>query len=172
MILYQYRGNIHDNSKQDKNYFIELITKGHMKFTAPTEFNDPFDCYPNLWSSELPIGSLPHAVTDSNCYQLQKALSQRIGVTCLTPHNNKMLMWSHYASQHKGICIGFDTNIFIEKCKKNNHGNPVIHSLKKVIYTNQRPCERDVDMVFKKSNEWDYEDEYRLVSHAVKGTPQ
>ena len=48
----------------------------------------------------------------------------------------------------------------------------MIHSLKKVIYTNQRPCERDVGMFLKKFDEWSYEDEYRLVSHAVKETPQ
>ncbi|WP_274935550.1 DUF2971 domain-containing protein, partial [Francisella tularensis] len=25
-------------------------------------------------------------------------------------------MWSHYASQHKGMCIGFDTDILIKEC--------------------------------------------------------
>ena len=72
-----------------------------------------------------------------------------------------MIKWSHYASQHKSICIGFDTNILIGKCKKNDHSNPVIHSLKNVIYTNQRPCERDVDMFFKKFDEWSYKDNIR-----------
>ncbi|WP_423784640.1 DUF2971 domain-containing protein [Francisella tularensis] len=27
-----------------------------------------------------------------------------------------MLMWSHYASKHNGICIGFDTYIRIKEC--------------------------------------------------------
>jgi hypothetical protein len=30
------------------------------------------------------------------------------GVLCLTPHPDNMLMWSHYASHHRGICIGYD----------------------------------------------------------------
>ncbi|MFV9972855.1 MAG: DUF2971 domain-containing protein [Francisella endosymbiont of Hyalomma asiaticum] len=72
-----------------------------------------------------------------------------------------MIKWSHYASQHKGICIGFDTNILIGKCKKNDHSHPVIHSLKNVIYINQRPCERNVDMFFKKFDEWSYKDNIR-----------
>ncbi|MDE4980196.1 DUF2971 domain-containing protein, partial [Francisella tularensis subsp. holarctica] len=52
MILYQYRGNIHDNSKQVKKFFIDLITNGSIKFTNPIDFNDPFDCYPNSCGNE------------------------------------------------------------------------------------------------------------------------
>lgn len=149
-----------------------MITNGSIKFTNPIDFNDPFDCYPNSWGNEIHQGELPHAVVDSCNYMLQKALSQIVGVTCFTPHNDRMLMWSHYASQHKGICIGFDTDILIKECDKNSHGSPVIHSLKKVIYTDERPCERDADKFIKKSTEWGYENEYRLISCAVKGTPQ
>ena len=90
MILYQYKNNIHDNSKQDKKYFIDLLTKGSIKFTNPVDFNDPFDCYPNLWDSELPVGSMPNAVVDKSNYMLQKELSRVVGVTCFTPYNDKM----------------------------------------------------------------------------------
>ena len=33
------------------------------------------------------------------------------GVCCFSEHPNNILMWSHYAKNHQGICLGFDTSI-------------------------------------------------------------
>lgn len=67
-----------------------MLTKGSIKFTNPVDFNDPFDCYPNLWGGELPVGSMPMLVVDKSNYMLQKGLSVVVGVTCFTPYNDKM----------------------------------------------------------------------------------
>lgn len=34
----------------------------------------------------------------------------RYGCTCLSENNNHILMWSHYANSHKGMCLEFDTS--------------------------------------------------------------
>lgn len=169
MILYQYRGNI--KHKDAIGYFIDLITNGSMKFSEPSSFNDPFDCCPTQ-VSEIPPGALPHAVIDEINHCIQKATSKVVGVSCLTPHPDKMLMWSHYGNQHASICVGFDTDILLEKCPKNSKGNPAYNHIRKVTYTDIRPSEKDTDAIYKKSKEWAYEDEYRIVSLASKGTPQ
>jgi len=37
----------------------------------------------------------------------EKRLDEEVGVFSLTEHEDDILMWSHYADEHKGICIGF-----------------------------------------------------------------
>lgn len=32
------------------------------------------------------------------------------GVFSVTPINNNILMWSHYANSHKGFCVGYDSS--------------------------------------------------------------
>ena len=41
---------------------------------------------------------------------VQDVIAQR-RIYCLTPIPNNILMWSHYADNHKGICLEFDTSI-------------------------------------------------------------
>ena len=74
------------------------------------------------------------------------------------PRKN-ILMWSHYANDHKGFVIEF-TDDFIKDAK-----------IKKVSYSEERDylTFEDIDdenfehIFFKKSNKWNYEEEYRCV---------
>jgi hypothetical protein len=120
----------------------------------------------------LPLNELPHAVIDAMNRQIQHATSQVLGVSCLTPHSDKMLMWSHYGEQHRSVCVGFDREILLENAPKNSEGNPLYTEIRKVEYTNSRPNNEGREAIFKKSEEWGYEDEYRIVSSAKKGHPQ
>jgi len=169
MILYQYRGNI--NNEVGVDYFIDLITKGSMRFSKPSQFNDPFDCCPARLS-EIPTGALPHAIVDNVSHHMQKVTGKVVGVSCLTPHLRKMLMWSHYGDQHRSVCVGFDTETLLEKCPTNSEGNPAYKEIREVTYTKVRPNTSDTDVIYKKSEEWAYEDEYRIVSFAAQGHPQ
>jgi hypothetical protein len=150
---------------------VDLIKNGAMKFSKPSEFNDPFDCCPTQFS-ELPQNELPHAVTDELNRYIQHAISHLLGVACFTPYPNKMLMWSHYGDQHRSVCVGFDSEVLLENVPKNSKGNPLYTEIKKVQYTKSRPNEEDREAIFKKSEEWSYEDEYRIVSSAMQGDPQ
>ncbi|WP_444905577.1 DUF2971 domain-containing protein [Microbulbifer sp. SSSA008] len=169
MILYQYRGVIAEERKFQ--FFIDLIKDGSMMFSKPSDFNDPFDCCPTQFS-EFPENELPHAVTDAMNHHIQQATSHIVGVSCLTPHPDRMLMWSHYGDQHRSVCVGFDTEVLMKDCPKNSEGNPLYSEIRKVDYTNTRPDENDQNAIFKKSKEWCYENEYRIVSSAKKGHPQ
>ncbi len=35
---------------------------------------------------------------------------EKLGILSLASSNNNLLMWSHYASEHKGMCLGFERN--------------------------------------------------------------
>jgi hypothetical protein len=43
--------------------------------------------------------------------ELEEDYSKLTGVLCFTPHSDSLLMWSHYADSHRGICIGFEINL-------------------------------------------------------------
>lgn len=74
------------------------------------------------------------------------------------PRTN-LIMWSHYADSHKGFVIEFREN-FIENIE-----------MKKVDYNDERNIltYEDIDhnnfdgLFFKKSTEWEYEQEYRAI---------
>ena len=36
-------------------------------------------------------------------------LADKLGILCLSERRDDILMWSHYASSHCGVCLEFDT---------------------------------------------------------------
>jgi len=168
MILYQYRGQI--ANKVNFSYFKDLLCNGAIKFTKPSDFNDPFDCCPTQ-IEELPENTFPQAVGDSINQSIQSIISVMLGVACFTPHPDCMLMWSHYGDQHRGVCVGFDTELLLANAPRNSEGNPLYEDIVEVKYTSIRPKSGDRDMYYKKSDEWKYENEYRIISTMKKGIP-
>lgn len=89
-------------------------------------------------------------------------------------------MWSHYADEHKGICIGYETTNFsnfkmikcdIEYLNKTIHPYPYL-PLAKVKYSEKKPKEfnvikENVDelvaFIYTKAKLWEYENEYRII---------
>ncbi|MBK7525892.1 MAG: DUF2971 domain-containing protein [Saprospiraceae bacterium] len=55
------------------------------------------------------------------------------GVCSFTTNNNNILMWSHYANNHKGICLEFITL----------NERLLSEMLHPIIYTNKKPIIND-----------------------------
>ena len=89
---------------------------------------------------------------------------EHYGVLSLSERWDSILMWSHYADDHKGYCVGF----WEEKMR-----NGIIATGGRAIYDpeNNFPrlspigdfLENMIRQSHSKSNEWKYEKEYRLV---------
>lgn len=87
-------------------------------------------------------------------------------VCCLAQRSNNHLMWSHYSDGHTGFCIRYvkehllnNSKIYLHG-KVNYDGKPVTilsHLLK------DSPRDAESRVIFKKSPEWSYEEEYRLI---------
>lgn len=168
MLIYQYR---RVRTAKELGYLQDLLNRGAMKFSRPDEFNDPFDCYPLLW--EAPgADEVPHAVVDHMNRNYQVGLSMIHGIACFTPHPDKMLMWSHYGDQHRGVCVGFDLQVLADQVPKNNQGHPLYEPPEPVIYSDARTSVDDTAMYTTKSPEWGYEEEYRLISVKSGGQPE
>lgn len=172
MKLYQYKGKIIERQKFSDGFFhlMNLLEHGELKFTNPSEFNDPFDCCPTH-VSEAPDDAFPHAVGSFINETMRSVFSVRHGIACLTPHPDSMLMWSHYGDQHKSVCIGFDAELLLSQAPKNNKGNSLFDRIIKVDYTEQRPGHDSTEMYCQKSIEWSYENEYRIISSMKRGIP-
>ena len=90
------------------------------------------------------------------------------GMVCLTKVPDNILMWSHYASSHSGICLQFESNL---------KTSSIFWLLKKVYYTQTYPvvdfttAEED-EIITKgfltKAIDWEYENEYRYFCDATE----
>lgn len=96
--------------------------------------------------------------TTSMHTQITEMLTEQVGVFCVSSKRDDILMWSHYADSHSGVCLEFD-----EEC-------PLMMQAQKVIYSEfRRPINRYLDshsaMAEKalqtKSSHWEYEEEWR-----------
>lgn len=79
----------------------------NLQFTNATQLNDPFDCHPNLVDfSDMPITDI--FLSKGKCEKLASLLRKNTWLCCLSKRFNTLLMWSHYCSNHQGICIGLN----------------------------------------------------------------
>jgi hypothetical protein len=113
-----------------------ILKDGTMKFTRPSEFNDPFDCDPEVdehqWIKYIKsegkdllkraadsLGLSPAKRIQQKNVMLkrltkafqngefgQKAVND-VGICCLSRDPLNLLMWAHYAKDHTGFVIEF-----------------------------------------------------------------
>ncbi|MES9901890.1 MAG: DUF2971 domain-containing protein [Sedimenticola sp.] len=88
-----------------------------------------------------------------------------IGILSLSEVADSILMWSHYADNHKGICIEFEREL-LELSGDSKHCRPVQYST-----DYPQPRVRDLladehllttQVVYTKAAEWSYEKEWRI----------
>lgn len=100
------------------------------------------------------------------------------GVCCMAEPHDDILMWAHYAQNHAGICVGFDTNDLIETCKVRFTFGKLLGFLP-ITYAEEMPlipfyeyslkrrtmgAQEGFRLLTTKSAHWGYEREVRLLS--------
>lgn len=89
-----------------------------------------------------------------------------VGLYCLSQVSDSILMWSHYALEHRGYCLEFAAT---------DHA-PVFGAAQKVAYSDDYPCinffntphERQIELVFlTKFSGWAYEQEWRIIDYKM-----
>ena len=179
---------------------LETLVTGTMKFACGLEFNDPFDCNPHFDLTHISkihkfrpdlykaagdrrglspaqrvaerrkfIARLRNNILDGTFRRQQL---ERVGLVSLSREATNVLMWSHYADDHKGFVLEFRI--------------PVLGLKRDLVYTTDRllpfpvayqsgrpsvqvgvelPEDLVNRIVLTKSNEWEYEAEERVVDH-------
>lgn len=90
-------------------------------------------------------------------------LDNILKVYCLSEKMNSILMWSHYANNHEGFCIGYDMKELDLKVQELTM--PVIYSNKLAEKINvDNICNNDfLYSLLSKCEEWEYEQEWRII---------
>ena len=176
---------------------LDTIKKHEMWYSAPCNYNDAFDCDISINEKALFECFLKEAsqerrirqgssgwmnlkgVVHKQIHNLQEEFEETkrtTGISCLSESDSSLLMWAHYANNHKGMCVEYE----LLKISNQLKFTPV-----PVIYTNDRVTlsslesenlDHDtmkifVESITTKSSEWNYEKEWRIIrDEAACGT--
>jgi hypothetical protein len=188
--LYRYR----HFQGEHRGYTARILSKSLLFFASPKSFNDPFDCKVHFELScserELHRKSVSfmkkYAPRATRAERRAKATQDmkhfnraafikkitaglqeevnKVGVLSLTAANDNVLMWSHYAYGHTGICLRFSVPL----------GLHLFGTALRVNYSVEYPrvdmlgdsAERHVDaFLLTKAHDWSYEMEWRILDH-------
>lgn len=190
--LYRYRDVSNERQLEQT---CDSIRNSRIYWPNPKLFNDPFDSRPAFifegpkadhWKAakrsanvlqagqprserrRIAKGSLalPRTVPLAAIRQASEQDLDRYGVVCLTTVRDSILMWSHYAGNHSGICLGYrptlDAMDFAYAYKVRYEPiRPQFNLMKSMIEQNI------FNALVTKSDDWSYEREWRMIDHKI-----
>ena len=192
--LYKFKGF----QGEQRSHVLDMLRNSRVYFSAPHQFNDPYDLAPvlrlagdpndpqffeelqaqeraaliadGMSEAEIDAYRKSHGVTidrlaDGAQTDLRQKLLAGTRVFCLTAERCHPLQWTHYADQHRGVCLHF-------ACAAGS----VLGQARAVKYRRERepiliPLDRQSDdeiterMALTKADFWSYEQEYRVIAH-------
>lgn len=105
---------------------IDSLVNGTLYFALPSNLNDPFDCQIDIRKSANFAASkvsgmkreilLRISTLDNFVDEIQRRM-MKIGVCSFSLNLEEPLLWSHYADEHRGICLmyEFTENFLLEE---------------------------------------------------------
>ena len=186
--LYKYRSL----SDEKQHAFVkDILLNNRLYWPSPTQFNDPFDCFPvprlpaareerERYARDLVQRVMPGASRVDRKMQLREILRDnlarieasaptivreriaQVGVCSFGEDCHNVLMWSHYADAHRGVCLRFSPSRF----------DMPLWAAFPVEYSEERPelrlASRDMkewskSILLTKAKYWEYEREWRVI---------
>lgn len=190
-----------------EEFTFENLKKNKLWISSPDKFNDPYDTFINLdidlfleefWKNDPELKEEISELSGKerrilrryierekeNCEKEIKKeienLRKTIGIACFSESYDNILMWSHYADYHKGICLEYD---FAEiNMMTNSILLPIIYENKfehLINYIDIKKDKIDTEEAMKlfliKYTGWQYENEWRIIdsdeSNCLINTP-
>jgi hypothetical protein len=127
----------------------------------PYDFNDPFEFsfYDRLLIENEKFRYLNFE--EKKQAEMFKIEISKFGVICYSTNWYNILLWSHYADNHKGMCLVFEVS---EENINNLHKINYQNNFPEINYLdNLNTREEIIKIVTTKSIEWEYESEYREI---------
>jgi hypothetical protein len=186
--LYKYRTLDPENDPNSVRYLKDLLLSSRLWLSSPAAFNDPFDMSADLvfdgpkdrWLRRMK--AVARTVVPDRTERRRKIREFRskssleiaeaakdsyrhyvstMGVCSFAGSAHSILMWSHYADHHSGLCLQFDLArnlpVLILAVKLTYSGSyPVIN------WAND-PKDELKRTLLRKDEAWSYEDERRIV---------
>jgi hypothetical protein len=166
----------------------QIIVDSQIYFASPAQFNDPFDCrirFRTEGSFDELRGNLDQLMRSRGFSRQERRQKIRnvgdpiefirkitasfqseidgTGVLSLSSSHENILLWSHYACSHSGVCLQFKVIV----------DSPFFAPAMPVLYERDLPVpeligadkdERAEQLLFTKAEDWTYEREWRLIS--------
>jgi hypothetical protein len=158
--IYKYRSLVGDAFK----YTQAIFSRGQIYLANVNQFNDLFEGKFRLGSGiskndDMYAKVIKGLFATGASWLMSGRVSDKARLSCFSESRDDVLMWSHYAASHTGICIEFDTtaaNSPFRECKKVEYSPSfnVINDNTEEIF--QRAC-------LVKAEQWQYEHEWRLI---------
>lgn len=166
------------------DYSIKEIVDEEISFAHPRSFNDPLDTLFNWWIEEEIKHLDQKDIHEQEFILLLKKMSEHIKMRCLIGTVKKdngnnvdvevddlpVLMWSHYANSHKGMCIRyhFKENFFKDYSIGNSKELLFIIPAKYSDAIKVERKEKDfmANALLLKSKDWEYENEKRMIFYS------
>jgi hypothetical protein len=155
--------------------FDQLVAEQYQK--SPISQHIPFDVFRKLaLSQKTNVIKGTRAIAKVVLPLMKKKiadLDKQVGILSLTESPDNLLMWAHYADNHRGMIVEFDGNdAFFNR--KRTDGDEFYH-LRKVVYASARPRGNLVEMgiqefLLTKSSDWAYEQEWRILAPLTEAT--
>lgn len=167
--------------------FIDSLVKGRLYFAHQDQLNDPFDCNLDVLKSIKNAASSLNEIRAANLNNLLTAGSplnnfqrelNKLGICSFSRHMKETLMWSHYADNHKGVCVLYDfpeaflndKEKFIGASNVTYKPNPLTSWFKlisnKMPATEQELAGELLKLVLtSKEKSWEYENEFRVITY-------
>jgi len=191
-VLYRYKYRELNDTPEGAANDLKIITEGTLKFSNPSEFNDPFDCSPDYSNRSINDlykgrpgllkmhGDILKLSPAKRLLEKPKMLAKlranvksgdwdaktraAVSVFCTSRNPCIPLMWSHYAGKHTGFIVEF-------RIDHNELDRDLWHIWPfPVVYSDKRPLidwtaeEPDTDHHFlTKDISWAYEEEERVL---------
>lgn len=168
--------------------FLASVRENYFWLSKPTDFNDPFDAR-ILLDTDNSVEEIDHHISKifegselkEDARRIYRDLRTShtalfhdfinvpylnmvgsIGICCFTHTPSNLLMWAHYADNHKGVCIKYNFS-------KEEYISSILYP---VDYSTDYPRVKFVainnpgiyEQIFlTKSEDWKYEEEWRIV---------
>jgi len=179
------------------NYTEAIFARRQLWVSSSAQLNDPFECravasdeateeamiqrikqyvsreLPHLRDPELTSEAVKrkHAFERRGWEHTCATIASEAGVCSFSEVSTDILMWSHYADSHQGVCIEFDFSIDSAIRGEEariwwlGHTRPVRYALRLPhVNVYATPYEQIVSALFlTKALHWDYEREWRLL---------
>jgi len=97
-------------------HLIDSLVDPGLYFAKTDSLNDPFDCRIDLKQSFARAASstsgdrkkwLSRFLDTPSFFENWKAVFDSFGVCCFSSVTDETLLWSHYADNHKGVCLAY-----------------------------------------------------------------
>lgn len=152
--LYKYRA-VEPGNQQSVDELRDMVVESLLWMSSPEGFNDPADLQAT-W------------VIEGSAAELRTRIS--VLVKELEPAN--VLMWSHYANRHEGMCLQYefarDVPVLARALHVDYLEEAAFQPIKWVHAKNMRDA--IADTLTRKHKRWEYEGEHRILLDGQAGT--